>query len=451
MSKKLFGTDGVRGIANEGNITAPLALKLGSAAATLFTKGEHRHLVVIGKDTRLSGYLLEPALTSGFISAGMDVLLVGPMPTPAISMLTKSLRADLGIMISASHNPYQYNGIKIFDSKGEKLSEDLENKIEDLINDYPNNIIFAKPEKLGRAYRLDDAPGRYVEFAKNTFPKYINLYGVKIVIDSANGAAYHIAHKIFWELGADVIHIGNAPNGFNINKNFGSTDTRALAAKVIETKSNLGVALDGDADRLILVDEKGNVIDGDQIIATIANYMKAKNILKNNSVVCTHMSNIALENFLNSQEIKVFRTDVGDKHVYKKLLEVGANLGGEQSGHVILNEFSSTGDGIVAALQVLANYVESNYIPISKLCNKFNRIPQIMKNVSCSAEQLENFNEKKIISKIDEIESKLDKNSRLIVRKSGTEPLVRIMVESLNIKRAKEIISEIEMSVLGLV
>ncbi|MCH9753410.1 MAG: phosphoglucosamine mutase [Alphaproteobacteria bacterium] len=444
MSKKsFFGTDGIRGIANEGNITADIAMKLGAAAGTIFKNGTHRHLVVIGKDTRLSGYLLEPALTSGFIAMGMDVLLVGPMPTPAISMLVKSLRADLGIVISASHNPYQYNGIKIFGRTGSKLDKDTENKIEDLITNYPKNIKFAPPENLGKAERLDDAPGRYIEFAKHTFPEGKTLHGLKIVVDSANGASYHVARKIFWELGADVIHIGNKPDGFNINQDCGSMHCDYAREAVLFNKANLGIVLDGDADRVIIIDEKGNIIDGDKILATIALYMKSQGTLAKNTVVATHMSNIGLEKFLNQNDIQLLRTDVGDKHVSRLLEKEGYTLGGEQSGHIIIPQFSSTGDGIVAALKVLSSFVESNIKTISQLCNTYNSVPQILHNIKyCnskpSPETLES-----VSRKLSKASDSLKDNGRILLRRSGTEPLVRIMIESSNTNLVQDIIKDL--------
>lgn len=432
MVKKFFGTDGIRGIANTGNITADIAMKLASAAGTIFTKEPHkRHLVVIGKDTRLSSYLLESALTAGFIATGMDVLLVGPLPTPAISMLTKSLRADLGIMISASHNTYEYNGIKIFDSAGIKLDNSTEILLEELILEYPQNILFSKPANLGKVSRLDDAAGRYIEFAKNTFPKDQTLSGIKILLDSANGAAYHLSEKIFWELGAEVIHIGNKPNGTNINKDCGSTNIHNLQKAVLECKADVGIALDGDADRVIMVDQHGMVIDGDKILASIATYMKSKDKLKDNTVVATTMSNIGLERYLASQGISLTRTDVGDKNVLKEMLESQYSLGGEKSGHILLPEFSSTGDGIVAALQVLAYVIESKCMDISDLCDKYTPIPQKIFNIKYDASIDGVLNKASVKGLIADISSRLDSSdSRLIVRKSGTEPLIRFMVET---------------------
>lgn len=444
-----FGTDGIRGISNKGNITAEVALKLGVAAGTIFRNGNHRHLVVIGKDTRLSGYLLEPALTAGFISMGMDVLLVGPMPTPAISMLVKSLRADLGIMISASHNTYEYNGIKIFGKTGAKLDKKTESAIEKLITEYPNNIEFSSPDTLGRATRLDDAPGRYIEFAKNTFPTDKTLNGLKIVVDSANGASYHLAKKIFWELGAEVIHIGNKPDGFNINKECGSMHPEFARDTVLSSKADIGVVLDGDADRVIIIDEKGHIIDGDKILATIALYMKSKGKLNHNTVVATHMSNIGLEKFLHIHDIKLVRTDIGDKHVARELESGNYSLGGEQSGHIIIPKFSSTGDGIVAALKILSSFVESKSKSISNLCDLYKSVPQVLHNVKYDYDKTPIAKINSIVEKISKAEDLLQSNGgRILVRQSGTEPVVRIMIESTDQNLTQKIISDLESEIL---
>ena len=365
--KKFFGTDGIRGIANNGIMTAEVTMKFGAAIGTIFRTGHARHKVVIGKDTRLSGYLLESALTAGLISVGVDVLLVGPMPTPSVSMLTKSLRADFGIVISASHNPFQYNGIKVFDSKGLKLDAATEEKIEDLIIEYPNNIAFASPETLGKATRLGDAPGRYIEFAKNTFPKGKTLNGLKLVIDSANGSAYHLVKNVFWELGADVIQIANKPDGFNINERCGSIHPEFGVASVLRHKADLGIILDGDADRVLLIDETGTIINGDQILSIIALNMKKSGELFNNTVVATHLSNISFERYLNEHGITLVRTDVGDKYVMKAMYDNGYTLGGERSGHIIISNFCFSGNGIIAALQVLAAFIKSSSGKISKM------------------------------------------------------------------------------------
>ena len=432
MTKKnsFFGTDGIRGIANQGNITAEVAMKIGAAAGTIFLNGNHRHLVVIGKDTRLSGYLLEPALTSGFIAMGMDVLLVGPMPTPAISMLVKSLREDLGIMISASHNPHQYNGIKIFGPAGTKLDKKTEDKISDLILNYPKNIKFASPENLGRATRLDDAPGRYIEFAKSTFPNNKTLTGLKIVIDSANGAAYHLSKKIFWELGAEVIHIGNQPDGFNINKNCGSTDCAAAREAVLAHKADIGIVLDGDADRVIIIDESGAVIDGDKILAAIALHMQKREELHNNKIVATHMSNIALENFLENNGIALIRTDVGDKYVSQELEKNGYSLGGEQSGHIIIPKFSATGDGIIAGLKILDALTDTKHKSVKKLFDLYKPVSQILWNVEYCTSKEWPHTHSKLQEHILKSNKRLGKNGRILVRRSGTEPVIRIMIES---------------------
>lgn len=427
MIQKLFGTDGIRGVSNQGIMTAEISLKLGAAIGTVFNRRHKKNLVVIGKDTRLSGYLLEPALTAGFISVGTDVLLVGPMPTPAISMLVKSLRADMGIMISASHNPYYDNGIKVFDSNGIKLSKNIELEIENIISAYPKNIDFASPEQLGRAKRLDDAPGRYIEFAKNTFPKTKTLKNLKILIDSANGAAYHVAEKIFWELGAETISIKNKPDGFNINKNCGSTHPELLQKSVLEHKADLGIALDGDADRLMIVDNKGQLINGDKIIAAIALYMKNRNTLHNNTVVTTHMSNISLENFFKQHDIILKRTDVGDKFVYQEIAKNNFSLGGEQSGHIIIPEFGSTGDGIIAALQVLVSFIASNKKTLSDFFNIYNDTPQVLYNVPIESS---NILESPFMQKTtQQVIKTLGTQGRLLVRKSGTEQLIRVMIE----------------------
>ncbi len=444
MIKKLFGTDGIRGVSNQGSMTAEIALKLGAAIGTVFNLRHKKNLVVIGKDTRLSGYLLEPALTSGFISVGTDVLLVGPMPTPAISMLVKSLRADMGIMISASHNPYHDNGIKVFDSNGVKLDKNTEAEIEKIVSEYPKHIDFATPKALGRAKRLDDAPGRYIEFAKNTFPKNKTLKGLKIVLDSANGAAYQVADKIFWELGAEIISIANKPDGFNINYNCGSTHTDLLKEEVLKHKADLGIALDGDADRLMIIDNKGQLVNGDKVIALIALYMKNKGTLNKNTVATTHMSNISLEHFLNKHKIALKRTDIGDKFVYKAIEEQKLSLGGEQSGHIIIPEFSSTGDGIIAALQVLASFTQLSKNTISEFFDLYQDTPQVLHNIKL--ESFDILDSPLLIDAVKTIEQNLGKEGRILVRKSGTEPLVRIMIEHPNqntISRNLEIINNL--------
>ena len=440
--RKYFGTDGIRGTANKGNMTAETALKLGMAAGTLFTRGDHRHRVIIGKDTRLSGYMFENAITSGFLSAGMDVFLVGPMPTPSIAMLVKSMRADLGVMISASHNPYYDNGLKLFGPDGHKLSDETEKEIEHIMTS-PNAIKLAKPENIGRAKRIDDAPGRYIEFIKSIFPKGRSLDGFKIVVDCANGAAYHLGGKIFWELGAEVIEIGIKPNGENINLNCGSNHLELLSKTVIENKACLGIALDGDADRIQMVDEKGNVIDGDRILALIACHLKKHNKLNSNMIVATTMSNLAFEHYLNSQDIKVIRTQVGDRYVAAKMAELNLGLGGEQSGHIIVGDYSTTGDGLVAALQMLSLIQEQNK-PASQVANIFTPLPQTLRNVPIKDSSILDKDHVKQAIKL--AENNLAGKGRLLVRKSGTENLIRIMVESTDINLINETLDNIEAS-----
>jgi phosphoglucosamine mutase len=430
MTRKYFGTDGIRGTANTAPMTAEIALKLGMAAGCHFVRGDHRHRVIIGKDTRLSGYMIEPALTAGLIAMGMNVVLVGPLPTPAISMLTRSMRADLGIMISASHNPYEDNGIKLFNHEGFKLSDDVEREIERLM-DSPISCTPAAPDKLGRASRLENARGRYIEFVKNTFPKNRDLEGLKIVLDCANGAAYYVAPIILRELGAEVITINNDPNGFNINAKCGSTYPEAMKAKVLETGAHLGIALDGDADRLLMCDEKGDCIDGDQLMAVIAMRMKDAGELNGNAVVSTVMSNLGLELYLKEKKIELHRTQVGDRYVSEYMRENAYNFGGEQSGHIILSDYASTGDGLIAALQVLAVLCETKK-PVSKAARVFKQLPQVLKNYRYE----EGKNPDEMIAKaqntILDIEKKLAGNGRILIRKSGTEPLIRVMAEGTN-------------------
>jgi len=428
MERNLFGTDGIRGEANQKPMDAETALRVGMAAGAYFTRGNHRHRVVIGKDTRLSGYLIEPALTSGFISMGMDVILVGPMPTPAVSMITRSLRADLGVMISASHNPYQDNGIKLFMPNGLKLSDEIEEELEKLMQGDMTKYL-AKPDKLGRAKRLDDAAGRYVEYVKHTFPKRKRLDGLKIVIDCANGAAYKLAPAILWELGAEVISIGVEPDGFNINKACGSTYPKALSKKVREEKADIGIALDGDADRVIICDEKRKIIDGDQIIGAIAEFWKNNGTFQGDGVVTTVMSNLALEHYLKTIGLKMKRTKVGDRYVSQQMHKSGCNLGGEPSGHIIFNDYTTTGDGLVAALQVLAILVDRQE-PASKVLNLFESYPQILKNVKYSKSNGDILDNNKVKTAIAKGEKSLGKNGRVVIRKSGTEPLIRVMTES---------------------
>ncbi len=425
MIRRYFGTDGIRGRVNGEKVTADMALRLGQAAGRYFRRGTHRHRVVIGKDTRLSGYMIEPALVAGLTSMGMDVFLFGPIPTPGVAFLTRSMRADIGVMISASHNSYEDNGIKLFGPDGYKLSDAIEYEIEQMM-DEPAAEHFALAQSLGRAKRIDDAAARYIEFAKRTFPRDMNLEGIKLVIDCANGAAYKVAPTALWELGAEVISIGVTPDGFNINKECGSTDTAALAQTVRRENADLGIALDGDADRLIICDENGGIVNGDQIIALIAQDWKEKERLSQAGIVATIMSNLGLEVFLAEQNLGLIRTQVGDRYVSEYMRAHGFNLGGEPSGHMILSDFSTTGDGLVAALQVLA-VMKQKDSPMSALGNIFDYVPQTTQNVHYgSGKPLDNI---EVQAAIAEAEATLGKSGRLVIRPSGTEPLIRIMGE----------------------
>ncbi|MDG2243900.1 MAG: phosphoglucosamine mutase [Rhodospirillaceae bacterium] len=428
---KLFGTDGVRGTANQDPMTADMALTLGMAAGRKFTRGDHRHTVVIGKDTRLSGYMLEPALTAGFISVGMDVILVGPIPTPGIAMLTRSLRCDIGVMLSASHNAFEDNGIKLFGPDGFKLSDEIEAEIESLMANGTESLR-AGASELGRAQRLDNGTGavRYIEFVKNTFPRKLRLNGLKIVVDCAHGAAYKVAPAVLWELGADVVPLGVDPNGFNINKDCGSLHPEHMAKKVKEAGADFGMALDGDADRIVVCDDLGNIIDGDQILAAIAHRWQKSGELEGNSVVSTVMSNLGLERYLKSLGLDLQRTQVGDRYVSARMEEGGFNLGGEQSGHIILGRHATTGDGLMAGLQLLAALVESGK-PASALLHSFEPVPQLLKNVrfneATSAQDL--LEHSSVKDAIADAEARLNSSGRLLIRKSGTEPLIRVMAE----------------------
>ncbi len=423
QARRYFGTDGIRGLTNSPPMTAAIALKLGQAAGRHFLRGTHTHRVVIGKDTRLSGYMMESALVAGFTSVGMDVTLLGPMPTPAVAMLTRSMRADIGVMISASHNPFHDNGIKLFGPDGYKLSDDDEMAIEALLEE---EIPLAEPRAIGRARRIDDAQGRYIHFAKATFPEHLRLDGLKIVIDCAHGAAYKVAPAALWELGAEVIAIGVAPDGFNVNDKVGSTHPKALQLKVLESGADIGIALDGDADRLIVVDERGQVVDGDQLMALIASRAAEAGTLKGGALVATVMSNLGLERFLESKGIALHRANVGDRHVLELMRDRGCNVGGEQSGHIILSDHATTGDGLVAALQVLAALVGSGK-PASELLHLFDPLPQMLKNVRFKGgAPLEAQSVKDAIAAG---EAKLAGQGRLLIRKSGTEPLIRVMAE----------------------
>jgi phosphoglucosamine mutase len=425
MSRKFFGTDGIRGLANKV-ITPDLAMKVGQAAGLIFQNGDYRHRVVIGKDTRLSGYMIENALVAGFTSVGMDVLVLGPMPTPAVAMLTRSMRADLGVMISASHNLFEDNGIKLFGPQGFKLTDEVERQIETLIES-DLSLKLARPSALGRARRVDDVRARYVEFAKHTLPRNMSFEGMRVVIDCANGAAYKVAPEALWELGAEVFSIGVEPDGFNINRDVGSTAPEALAAKVREMRADVGIALDGDADRVLIIDEKGHVVDGDQLMAVVAQSWQADGRLAQPGIVATVMSNLGLERHLASIGLALERTAVGDRYVLERMIEKGYNVGGEQSGHIILSDYATTGDGLVAALQVLA-VVKRQQRPVSEICHRFEPLPQILKNVRYkSGHPLE---AEPVIAAIANARSRLGASGRLVIRPSGTEPVIRVMAEA---------------------
>jgi phosphoglucosamine mutase len=436
--RKYFGTDGIRGRAN-GAITPELALKVGQAAGLMFQTGDHRHRVLIGKDTRLSGYMIENAMVAGFTSVGMDVLLTGPMPTPAVAMLTRSMRADLGVMISASHNPYDDNGIKLFGPDGYKLSDELEHAIETLLDSDLGKKL-AKSADLGRAKRIDGVQDRYIEFAKRTLPRNLSLEGLRVVIDCANGAAYQVAPDALWELGAEVIKFGVEPDGFNINKECGSTEPAALAGKVREVRADIGIALDGDADRLLIVDERGHIVDGDQLMAVIAESWRADGRLAKPGVVATVMSNLGLERYLETLELTLARTAVGDRYVLEHMREHGYNVGGEASGHIILSDYATTGDGLVAALQVLA-VVKKQDKPVSQVCHRFEPLPQILRNVRYkTGKPLENA---KVRLAIESAEQRLNGQGRLVIRPSGTEPVIRVMGEGDNKTLVEDVVDGI--------
>jgi phosphoglucosamine mutase len=422
MTRKFFGTDGIRGLTNSEPMTARTALCVGQAAGTHFMRGDHRHRVVIGKDTRLSGYMMESALVAGFTSVGMDVVLLGPMPTPAVAMLTTSMRADLGVMISASHNPFRDNGIKLFGPDGYKLSDEDEQAIERRIESASK---LAKPELIGRAKRIDDAAGRYVHHAKATFPERLRLDGLKVVVDCANGAAYHVAPDALWELGAEVIPIAVTPDGLNINADCGSTHPQLLQETVVASGADIGLALDGDADRLVVSDEKGNLVDGDQMMALIAADRLKREQLKG-SVVATVMSNLGLERRLGDLGVGMVRTQVGDRYVLEEMRRSGCNVGGEQSGHIILTDYSTTGDGLVAGLQVLAALIDSGR-PASEALRQFEPLPQLLKNVRFNGGTP--LDDSAVKKRIAEAERELEGKGRLLIRKSGTEPLIRVMAE----------------------
>ena len=421
--RKFFGTDGIRGLTNQAPMTAETAMRVGMAAGAHFLRGDHKHRVVIGKDTRLSGYMLENALVAGFTSVGMDVVQVGPMPTPAIAMLTRSMRADLGVMISASHNPYHDNGIKLFGPDGYKLSDADEAQIEKLLETEPK---LADPAHIGRAKRIEDARGRYIHAVKQSLPQSVRLDGIKMVLDCANGAAYNSAPTVFWELGADVVAIGVEPNGVNINARCGSTSPGLLQETVVASGADIGIALDGDADRLIVVDEKGAIVDGDQIMALIGASWARQGRLKGGGVVATVMSNLGLERFLQGQGLTLERTKVGDRYVLERMKEGGFNVGGEQSGHMILSDHATTGDGTLAALQVLAELIAVGK-PAGEMLHQFDPVPQLLKNVRFSSGKP--LDDAQVKAAIAEGENALNGRGRLVIRPSGTEPLIRVMAE----------------------
>jgi phosphoglucosamine mutase len=425
MGRKHFGTDGIRGRANS-KITAELALKVGQAAGLVFQRGEHRHRVVIGKDTRLSSYMIEYAMVAGFTSVGMDVLLLGPVPTPAVAMLTRSMRCDLGVMISASHNLFEDNGIKLFGPDGFKLSDDIEARIEDLLDgDIAPRL--ARAPNLGRAKRIDDVQARYIEYAKRTLPRDVSFDGLRVVLDCANGAGYKAAPEALWELGAEVIKIGVEPNGVNINLDVGSTSPDALAQKVRELRADIGIALDGDADRMVVVDEKGHVVDGDQILAVIAESWKADGRLAKPAIVATVMSNLGLERHLAGIGLGFERTAVGDRYVLERMVEKGINVGGEQSGHLILTDYSTTGDGLVAAMQVIA-MVKKLGRPASEVCRRFEPLPQVLRNVRFKGGRP--LESESVVKAIAAATARLGASGRLVIRPSGTEPVIRVMAEA---------------------
>jgi len=440
MSRKYFGTDGIRGTANTAPMTAEVALKVGMAAGHYFTRGDHRHKVVIGKDTRLSGYMLEPALVAGFTSMGMDVMLVGPMPTPAVAMLTKSMRADIGVMISASHNPFQDNGIKLFGPDGFKLSDEVELEIEALMeSDLSGKLVAANA--LGRAKRIDDAPGRYIEAVKSSLPGTVTLEGLRIVLDCAHGAGYSVAPKVLRELGADVIEIGTSPNGLNINDQCGSTYTKTMCDRVLAEKADVGIALDGDADRVQMCDEKGHLIDGDQLMGLVVTHWKRTGQLRGNALVATVMSNLGLERYLESNDVRLIRTKVGDRYVVEQMRALDCNVGGEQSGHIVLSDFASTGDGLLAALQVLA-VLASREGPVSELSRVFEPLPQILKNVRYNAGS-DPLAQSSVIEAISLAERAFNGDGRILIRKSGTEPLIRVMAEGDDALKVEQIVDGI--------
>ncbi len=439
MSRRYFGTDGIRGRANVHPMTSEIALRVGMAAGKVLQNGSHRHRVVIGKDTRLSGYMIETAMTSGFTAAGMEVFLLGPVPTPAVAMLTRSLRADLGVMISASHNRYDDNGIKLFNLDGYKLSDDVERQIEELIDGDVQDLL-AAPDRIGRATRVESAQERYIEFAKRTLPKNLRFDGLRIVIDCAHGAGYKVAPEALWELGAEVIKIGVDPNGHNINLKCGSTAPEALIEKVREVRADIGIALDGDADRVVIVDEKGHIVDGDQLMAVIAATWHENGKLAAGGVVATVMSNLGFERYLKSLGLTLARTPVGDRYVVEHMRKHGFNVGGEQSGHIVLSDFATTGDGLVSALQLLAVAVATGK-PVSEVCNRFEPLPQVLRNVRyANGSPLEDT---RVRAAIEGAKARLGDAGRLVIRPSGTEPVIRVMAEGDDERLVNAVVGEI--------
>ncbi len=438
MTRKLFGTDGIRGTANSEPMTPETALKVAMAVGECFRNGAHKHLVVIGKDTRLSGYMLEPALTAGFVTMGMDVVLVGPLPTPAIAMLTRSLRADIGVVLSASHNPYGDNGIKLFGRDGYKLSDQLEREIEGRLGKGPSRR--AAPGELGRVKRLDDAGGRYIEFVKQSFPKGLRLDGMRIVVDCAHGAAYKVAPTVFWELGAEVFSLGVAPDGTNINRECGALSPELMRHEVLARRADIGIALDGDADRLIVADEHGVILDGDQLMALMATGLARGGRLQGGALVATVMSNLGLERFLGGQGIALHRTAVGDRYVVEMMRSVGCNLGGEQSGHIILADYATTGDGLIAALQVLGSIVETGR-PASEVCRLFTPVPQKLRSIPYNGNNP--LASPVVKRRIAAEEARLGTAGRLVIRESGTEIAIRVMAEGENEDLISSVVGEV--------
>ncbi|WP_414899412.1 phosphoglucosamine mutase [Rhizobium cremeum] len=439
MTRRYFGTDGIRGQSNQFPMTPDLAMRVGIAVGTIFRRGHHRHRVVIGKDTRLSGYMLENALVAGFTAAGLDVFLLGPIPTPAVAMLTRSLRADIGVMISASHNPFADNGIKLFGPDGYKLSDEIEAEIENLLEQDIYGQL-APAQEIGRAKRVEGDIYRYIEFVKRTLPRDVTLHGLRVAIDCANGAAYKVAPLALWELGAEVVTIGNEPNGTNINLDCGSTHPAALQKKVHEVRADIGIALDGDADRVIIIDENGAIVDGDQLMAVIADTWAQDQILKGDGIVATVMSNLGLERFLSGKGLSLARTKVGDRYVVEHMRQHNFNVGGEQSGHIVLSDFGTTGDGLVAALQILA-CVKRTGKTVSEICHRFDPVPQLLRNVRYSGgKPLEDASVKQAIA---DAESELARNGRLVIRPSGTEPLIRVMVEGDDRSQIERIVNDL--------